>query len=352
MKTRLLLVSMAISLSIYAQIGITHSDFASAFAVGSEYTSYATPIGGPALTVFVGEPSVTAQTWDFSGYEYLLAGNGIGVDASSAPFHSTFPAANTVVYEKMYGFKADTLYSWTYHELQSDKFLLYGVSDETTLWFSYDPPAIQAVLPFTYGTSWIKDWDSTYFMPEVWIISKSEFIVDGFGTLKLPSGDYPCLRLTSNDYIISHTPLGYDSALIRGYHWYAKDITQLHITTIPEDQFDLSTIDINAFSYSIPGGPAGIDKPISDKNISVLEQNHPNPFVSETTIGYKLSNAGNVVLKVYDFTGKEIETLVDERQTAGYHEVSFSRDNLVAGIYFFRLETEGSSLRKKMMIMD
>ena len=55
-----------------------------------------------------------------------------------------------------------------------------------------------------------------------------------------------------------------------------------------------------------------------------LFQNYPNPFNSSTVIKYDLKKPGLVELKLYDVTGKEIQKLVKEYQSAGSYRVLFS----------------------------
>jgi hypothetical protein len=350
MKTKLLLIFLAISATAFSQITLTHTDYANALAPGSDYTSYATPLFGPTLTVFVGEPSGSAQTWDFTGYDFSQAGNGVSIEPSTAPFYSSFPGCNVVMSEDSY-FNGDTTHSWTYQELTSDKLLLHGLSDETEAWPIYDPPVPQAVIPFTYGTAWETDWDTIYlFPPYVYSISKSEYLVDAFGTMTLPSGNYPCLRLTGMHQSISYPDIV--TTYTKNYHWYSNDLTEVHITSIYEEQFELSTIEIGAFSYSKAGGPAGIDDHKISTNSATLDQNRPNPFNSNTVISYSLTIANDVCLKVYDFLGKEVSMLVNERQTPGQYTVDFSSEGLNPGLYFYKLDSGGESLMMKMMIVQ
>jgi len=69
-----------------------------------------------------------------------------------------------------------------------------------------------------------------------------------------------------------------------------------------------------------------------------LKQNFPNPFNPTTTIDYTLPASSRVLLKVYDVLGREIRTLVDERQIAGDHSVKLDGSNLASGVYFYRLQ--------------
>lgn len=61
----------------------------------------------------------------------------------------------------------------------------------------------------------------------------------------------------------------------------------------------------------------------------------PESSQLSTVINYALPNATNVKLEVYDALGGEVKTLVDERQTAGNHEVTFNAGSLPSGGYIF-----------------
>jgi hypothetical protein len=79
-----------------------------------------------------------------------------------------------------------------------------------------------------------------------------------------------------------------------------------------------------------------------------LHQNYPNPFTVGTDIRYQIPEGARVSLKVYDAAGKLVRTLVDEAQEAGYYRVHWDRKDemgtaVAAGVYFYRLTTEGES---------
>ncbi len=58
--------------------------------------------------------------------------------------------------------------------------------------------------------------------------------------------------------------------------------------------------------------------------VTSLDQNYPNPFSNQTTIPFTLQRSQYVVVKVYDFFGTEIKTLINEELQAGEHSVTFS----------------------------
>ncbi len=82
-----------------------------------------------------------------------------------------------------------------------------------------------------------------------------------------------------------------------------------------------------------------------------LSQNYPNPFNPSTVISYQLPVISDVVIKVYDVQGREVQTLVNERMQAGTYEVSFDGSGLNSGVYFYRMVTDGFSETKRMMLV-
>jgi len=58
-----------------------------------------------------------------------------------------------------------------------------------------------------------------------------------------------------------------------------------------------------------------------------------------------------VTLKVFDYQGKEVATLVNEVKTAGKHKTEFNASLLVPGIYFYKLQSGSFSATKKMILL-
>jgi len=82
-----------------------------------------------------------------------------------------------------------------------------------------------------------------------------------------------------------------------------------------------------------------------------LYQNYPNPFNPSSVISYQLATNGLVTLKVFDVLGREVETLVDERQSAGGYSVKFNGTNLPSGVYFYRLQVGTYHDTKKLLLL-
>ncbi len=82
-----------------------------------------------------------------------------------------------------------------------------------------------------------------------------------------------------------------------------------------------------------------------------LAQNYPNPFNPSTMINYQLPMNSLVTVKVFDVVGREVATLVNERQEAGTYQTSFNAQGLSSGLYFYQLRAGNYSEVKKMLLL-
>jgi hypothetical protein len=82
-----------------------------------------------------------------------------------------------------------------------------------------------------------------------------------------------------------------------------------------------------------------------------LGQNYPNPFNPVTNINFDLPEKGFVSLKIYDVLGREVAVVVNEVKETGYYTVQFNAGRFPSGVYFYRLEANGKSLVKKLVVM-
>jgi photosystem II stability/assembly factor-like uncharacterized protein len=88
----------------------------------------------------------------------------------------------------------------------------------------------------------------------------------------------------------------------------------------------------------------------------LLSQNYPNPFNPSTTIRYVLTEASNVLIRIYDGLGKELLTLLNSYQTSGEHSIKWDgkdgSGNIVSsGLYIYRIDAGKNSESKMMMFL-
>jgi len=101
----------------------------------------------------------------------------------------------------------------------------------------------------------------------------------------------------------------------------------------------------------------GVALSVDDRSITVAPQTYelypayPNPFNAVTTIGYQLPEVSQVDLTVYDIRGREVITLVNEKQPAGQYTVRWQADTFSSGIYFYQLQTEKFNRVRKLVLL-
>jgi len=87
-----------------------------------------------------------------------------------------------------------------------------------------------------------------------------------------------------------------------------------------------------------------------------LMQNNPNPFNPSTAINYQIPENTFISLKIYDYLGKEVVTLVNEEKPAGSHVIYWNgkdkNNHMVSsGVYLYKLTAGKYSEIRKMNLL-
>jgi hypothetical protein len=90
-------------------------------------------------------------------------------------------------------------------------------------------------------------------------------------------------------------------------------------------------------------------------NHFILKQNYPNPFSvnggnSITTIHFSIPKTSYVKLKIFDVTGREVETLVDGKLKTGKYEVKWNAGRYSRGIYLYRFNVDNKLIETKKLL--
>jgi FlgD Ig-like domain len=90
--------------------------------------------------------------------------------------------------------------------------------------------------------------------------------------------------------------------------------------------------------------------------VSRLDANVPNPFNPSTTIHYQIGESGRATLRIYDVSGALVRTLVDRSHNPGEYDAHWDGRNsagksVSSGVYFYRLETNGFTGTKRMVLL-
>ncbi len=138
--------------------------------------------------------------------------------------------------------------------------------------------------------------------------------------------------------------------------WLAPDNWKVK-SYIPSTNVDLFVLGIPAFN--VPGLETNIITPITDLkdefaaiNNFELYQNYPNPFNPSTKISWQLPISSNVTLKVFNTLGEELETVVNEYLSAGFHSKLVTLNSkFPSGVYFYQLKVSNQVQSKKMLMI-
>lgn len=145
-------------------------------------------------------------------------------------------------------------------------------------------------------------------------------------------------------------PVGWDSVIVcQNGDTVSSKIVK--IDTVQYVMFDAAPDTGNITIVNETGIAVGLHGGFSSPVTFGLLQNYPNPFNPTTVISYQLPVVSIVTLKIYDVLGREIESLVNEKESAGYYNVTFNASDLPSGVYFYRIGTERSSAVKKLMLV-
>ena len=116
--------------------------------------------------------------------------------------------------------------------------------------------------------------------------------------------------------------------------------------------YRLKQTDYNGnYKYFNLNGPVSIGTPSK----YAVSQNYPNPFNPVTKIDYEVASDSKVKISIFDISGRELQTLLNDRKSAGYYSLIFNAGNLSSGTYFYRVIADEGKQKfaetKKMILL-
>ncbi|MBS1514945.1 MAG: T9SS type A sorting domain-containing protein [Bacteroidetes bacterium] len=107
----------------------------------------------------------------------------------------------------------------------------------------------------------------------------------------------------------------------------------------------------NTVTFHFLNNPTGVETGSATVKDFQLYQNFPNPFNPSTSISFNLAKQGFVNLSVYNINGRLVKELLDEKMNEGMHSINFNASDLASGIYTYRLQAEGVSVSRNMVLV-
>ncbi len=173
----------------------------------------------------------------------------------------------------------------------------------------------------------------------------SNVYVTGYSTNPATADDYQTIKYNSSgvqQWEIKYTNSGSPGSSDRAVSIYADNSGNVYAA-------GSSALDYAVVKYSPLVGVHQFQNEIPD-NFS-LKQNYPNPFNPNTNIEFSISKTGVVKLTVYDAAGRLVEELLNKELSAGNYKFSFNAGKLSSGAYFCKLEAEGFTQTKSMLLV-
>jgi hypothetical protein len=100
-----------------------------------------------------------------------------------------------------------------------------------------------------------------------------------------------------------------------------------------------------------PGGGVSEQAGLRPPAALHLSEPRPSPVATAAVVRYALPRAAPVRLQLLDPAGRVLGTLVDARQSAGWHRVHWSVGARIgAGVYFLQLQALGQRVARKIVV--
>lgn len=285
------------------------------------------------------------QLWDFSNLEEVKDFEGYVRSSYEVDVENVFPESNVALNE--FGNKF-------YFKLNEESLEQYGMTSSSgTVSIEYDRPYVKMKYPFAYGNSFSGTYGGTYKSSslEVSLDGSYEVEADGYGKLILPNGvevDNTLRVVTKRSYTRNFT--NPNEIEITTYRWYneTERFPLLVLTTIKSTtNGKSSTSHQAAFRESVATSVETIDAELFDVKI------YPNPFQDQFAINYKVEKNADILIELFDNTGKKIETLVENKLQEGNYTYRYNskENNLSQGIYFINYSVNSKlSLTQKIVL--
>lgn len=305
-----------------------------------------------------------SMNWDFSTRTYGTGFTNWSVDPASVPAIDSFPDANLAFFTYIIG---TTDSNWQmYNSTPTSYSRLGSVSRVSSMDLvnTFEDIAPDWIFPITYNDQWTSYRHNTQYSSNSYskIYDTTFNTVDAWGTAKYGANSVPCLRVISEERILTEI---YDlqDMLISSFEQQnttvsfvgagneflvgATRVTFMGIMSYAgniADDFYQQTTDVRQVDTgNLP-------------NDFSLSQNYPNPFNPTTQISLSIPARSHVELIVYDVLGRRVRSLLDREMSAGSYTADWDGRNdagepVASGVYLYRLHSDQFETTRKMILL-
>ncbi len=292
------------------------------------------------------------QTWTFDTSSYVgdLRVSSI-VDKGSTPFGKWFPDADFVAVEPMGPFVMYIYDKLTAGELLG---LGYGLDGGSLIRVGLaDPSAIVLDLPATFGTEWTSSFVNKDTLGGPIDSQEWSCRVDAWGTAVTPSGEWPCLRLSTVELYIDYTyaggvPVAVESAWTRIYQWFSLGVGAVARTQSQNGDTSANFTDAAHLRVLVQTTAGGVQETPALSGMSRLDI-RPNPCLGRAMLDFASTAAGPVSVRLFDAAGR----VVLERRYGSItgSGVPLDLGNLSPGVYLCRVTSGRETAMRRLVRM-
>lgn len=328
----------------FAQTTITQQQIEAVFSPGRSVRIYQDTSSKVVNVGLTGGPHV----YDFSTLPFFFAGRESILAVSQIPQLASRYGNATAVLRTQEGSGG-----FIYNPMQIDAQAWRNLGEahigtgSTERYRHYAPFEFDAHFPITFGhttTQTFSSIETTYVSGGSPTMSSTvlaeSLIVDGYGTLLLPGLSLNCLRVRKKEY---------QNGTYHGFHFITPNGLLLFVNS-RNHQPGTGNIQVEEVLYLERDLFSSVSRYEDQPSQYRLWQNFPNPFNPSTTIAFGVPRSSHVILKLYNFLGQEIQTLVNEQLHPGQFEVQWHADGMPSGVYFYRIQA-GDFSESRMLLL-
>jgi len=273
------------------------------------------------------------RVWDLSGMQNKQAFQGVTGSSFGTDTENDFPESNIVFKElgNNYFFSLDERFMKGYGMISG--------SGNTVI--HYDRPYVKMEYPFAYGDRIARDYSGKIRISSVEYPVEGTYEVeaDGYGRLILPDGVQHAhtLRVKTTQSYTMHYDLPSQVEIVT-YRWYSD-----------RERYPLAVL---LTTTTTTGDNTTLSHKAAYKDASQLERQsemlsgpdqaevtiYPNPAEEHLIIDYSVDVETDVIIELYDNSGKKVSTLVNRRMEPGIYTYLYHMEglSLSKGTYFIR----------------
>jgi len=368
------LVCALLTGEVQAQIIITADEIPA--TIGEKFSQYfVEDTTSPGIPVNLGSAG-PGQSWSFDPVQYP-GGTAVEtevVDPAATPYADSFSVAD-FAWKQANPFEPFTWFQ--YFDLTETELSFVGaaVIQADTQWAETSKPARKlALFPLAYGSAWTQSGidtttvDSGGVSVTMIVQTVLEDTVDAWGTIELPLGTYPCLRIqelssVTFTMLLSGFPLGTWTVRIITYNWVGENTGVLATAQSRTNETDLNFTHAKRIVMRV-GTPTSVkDEGAVVNREFYLHSNYPNPFTvnghgtfgnPETRIQFETRQPAQITIEVYNMLGQVVRTLCDQPFESGTHQLNWdgrndSGETLAAGVYLLRMRALRTNAREEIV---